>query len=192
MDKSYKFISPHPSLLSFKLLNFGITNYKDTLTFIQNLPYGRNSNRSDYSLVLKELKGTCSTKHAFLSELANQQNIPNIKLFVGIYNMCEENTPGIKAVLEKWQLPYLPEAHCYLKINNEIVDITRISNHTISFENSLVFEKEIFPNQIGEYKVKLHQTYLKHWIVNHSIKYDFITLWKIRELCIQKLSEKQV
>lgn len=110
MDKSYKFISPHPSLLSFKLLNFGITNYKDTLTFIQNLPYGRNSNRSDYSLVLKELKGTCSTKHAFLAELANQQNIPNIKLFVGVYNMCEENTPGIKAVLEKWQLPFLPEA----------------------------------------------------------------------------------
>lgn len=83
-------------------------------------------------------------------------------------------------------------SYCYLKINNEILDITRIPNHTISFENSLVFEKEIFPNQIGEYKVKLHQTYLKHWIFNHSIKYDFITLWKIRELCIQKLSEKQV
>jgi hypothetical protein len=35
---------------------------------VKNIPYGRNSNRTDFSLVISENKGTCSSKHAFLKD----------------------------------------------------------------------------------------------------------------------------
>jgi len=189
MDKLFNFNLTQQSILSQELLHIGVSNFNDALTYVQNLPYGRNSNRSEYTLILKEHKGTCSTKHAFLAALANQENIPQVKLFMGIYKMCEENTEGVSAVLENYQLPYIPEAHCYLKINNNIVDVTRNSNNHISFEASLLYEEEIVSHQIVDYKVKRHQDYIKDWIVSESITYNFKTIWNIREACIQSISK---
>jgi hypothetical protein len=45
---------------------------------VKHIPYGRNSNRYDFTLVISENKGTCSSKHAFLKDFANKNNIPNI------------------------------------------------------------------------------------------------------------------
>jgi len=189
MDKLFNFNLTQQSVISQELIHLGISNFNDALTYVQNLPYGRNSNRSDYTLILKEQKGTCSTKHAFLAALANQENKPHVKLFMGIYKMCKENTQGVSTVLEKWQLPYIPEAHCYLKINDEIVDMTRNCKSHNSFEASLLFEEEILSHQIGDYKVKRHQEYLKDWIISESITYNFKTIWNIREACIQSISK---
>ena len=46
------------------------------VTYIRRLPYGRNTDRSDILRVLREGKGTCSTKHALLACLAQEQGIP--------------------------------------------------------------------------------------------------------------------
>lgn len=59
-------------------------------------------------------KGTCSTKHALLACLAQEQGIP-LELTLGIYEMNERNTPGTGRVLARHGLDALPEAHCYLK-----------------------------------------------------------------------------
>ncbi len=48
-----------------------IFTWNELTHFIRHLPYGRNSNRTDLSLVIKEQKGTCSSKHALLKEIAN-------------------------------------------------------------------------------------------------------------------------
>src|SRR5690606_23950516 len=157
--------------------------------YIQQLPYGRNSNRCNFNLVLKEHKGTCSTKHAVLAEIAKENNIPKIKLILGIYKMCEENTPGVGSVLSKWDLKYIPEAHCYLKIKNNIIDLTRNTISSISFSSSLLSEEEITPIKIGSYKVKKHQAYLKEWIMTEAIPYNFNDIWNIREACIANLKQ---
>ncbi|PWK19759.1 hypothetical protein [Xanthomarina spongicola] len=189
MDNHTKFVINSKEELSQKLIECGVNSFDEALTYIKKLPYGRNTNRSDYRLVLKEQKGTCSTKHAFLAEIARQNNITNVKLFLGIYNMCEENTQGVGSVLKKWQLTYLPEAHCYLKINNIITDITSNTISSKTFEESILIEEEITPNQIGSYKEKQHQFYLRQWIIKESINYTFESIWKIREACIKSLSQ---
>ncbi|MEO8071760.1 MAG: hypothetical protein ABI686_00790 [Acidobacteriota bacterium] len=56
------------------------------------MPYGRNSNRADFNLVLKENRGMCATKHALLAALAAEHNQP-VFLTLGIYEMNEGNTP---------------------------------------------------------------------------------------------------
>src|SRR5215813_2060548 len=91
----------------------GITDFRSAGRYLHQLPYGRNSNRADFRLVLPEGRGTCSTKHALLAELACEQNLP-IVLTLGIYEMHEWNTPGTGKVLDQYGLSFIPEAHCYL------------------------------------------------------------------------------
>ena len=109
----------------------GFIFWEDLVLHIQNLPYGRNSNRTDLSLILKEQKGSCSSKHAFLAEVAKENLQNNIQLILGLYQMNTKNTL-IGNSLKGSGLTYIPEAHCYLKINNQRVDVT--SKNT-SFKN---------------------------------------------------------
>src|SRR5580692_6589030 len=72
----------------------GCNSYRSAARYLCELPYGRNSDRSDFRLVLPEGRGTCSTKHALLAALAIEQHLP-VSLVIGIYDMTEENTPGV-------------------------------------------------------------------------------------------------
>lgn len=104
--------------------NHGIESWNKLTEFIKNLPYGRNKNRTDLGLVLSEMKGTCSSKHALLKSIADLNNVQNIDLVIGIYKMNELNTPKIENELTKNSIEYIPEAHCYLKINGKRIDLT--------------------------------------------------------------------
>lgn len=69
----------------------GVETWNELTEFIKKLPYGRNKNRTDSSLVLFEQKGTCSSKHALLKSIADLNNVPNIKLIIGIYRITQLN-----------------------------------------------------------------------------------------------------
>jgi hypothetical protein len=103
--------------------------------------------------------------------------------------MNAQNTPKIKPILEAHQLAYIPEAHCYLKHGGHILDITFGNDNASIFEDTLLFEESILPNQIGSYKLNLHQTFLKSWIHDEALSLSFDQLWSIREACICKISE---
>jgi len=169
---------------SFKELGFHC--FSEAITYVKNLPYSRNSNREDFLLVLRENKGTCSSKHALLKSLADENNHPEVKLMLGIFKMNEVNTPKVKKVLEKFGLKYIPEAHNYLKINHKIYDCTTISSSEINFVNDLILEAEIQPCQVSESKIEFHQNFLKQWIADKPFSSEEI--WAIREQCIYALS----
>lgn len=184
-------LSAHKTL-SKQCLALGLTNYDTVYNVVQQLPYGRNSNRSNYTLILKENKGTCSTKHAFLKAIAIENNCKDLKLCLGIFKMNRNNTPKITTILDIYQLEYIPEAHCYLKVNDVIKDITFNDNNINdqpAFTNSLLHEEFILPEQIGDYKVEYHQAFLKSWIVKENVPLSYEKLWKVRELCIAQLSK---
>ena len=186
------------SLFNFKLdkikpysklcITEGFDDFKSICDYLKAFPYGRNSDTSNFKLILTEKKGTCASKHAFLKELAIENNQTNVKLFVGIYKMNEENTSGIEPILSKYKLNYLPQAHTYLKINDELLDITRSVASEKNFMDDLFYEVEITPNQVLDYKREMHQSYLKEWIKKESIDYTFEEIWVIREEGIDILS----
>lgn len=180
--------------------DLGITNWNELTKYIQNLPYGRNANRHDFTLILTEQKGTCSSKHAFLKKIADLNEIENVKLYIGIYKMNPSNTPKIGNILSKnefgYQLEYIPEAHCYLKINGIEQDFT---SNTSDFENlrnetlnDILEEIEIEAHQVNEFKVNYHQEFLRKWIKKQNETSDFAinfdTLWQLREQCIAALT----
>ena len=156
---------------------------------VKHIPYGRNSNRYDFTLVISENKGTCSSKHAFLKDFANKNNIPNIKLYIGIFKMNEENTSKIFPLLSENQINYIPEAHCYLKVDGIPLDITTSESFYAKIKNDILEEIEIKPIQVANYKVNYHKDFLKKWIIETNQNKTFNEIWTIREKCIQKLSE---
>lgn len=156
---------------------------------VKHIPYGRNSNRYDFTLVISENKGTCSSKHAFLKDFANKNNIPNIKLYIGIFKMNEENTSKIFPLLSENQINYIPEAHCYLKVDGIPLDITTSESFYTKIKNDILEEIEIEPIQVANYKVNYHKDFLKKWIIETNQNKTFNEIWTIREKCIQKLSE---
>lgn len=167
------------------------TDLRTAAQYVCGLPYGRNSDANEPLIVLAERRGTCSTKHALLRRLAIEQGL-DVALVLGIYEMTERNTPGIGAVLERYGLTGLLEAHCYLRTENKRIDVTRgtcqIRGEPIE---SFLHEEEIDPTQITDYKAEVHRKFLNQWIAD-SCGLGGLSLaqvWKIREECIAQLSQ---
>lgn len=166
----------------------GLKTWPALINHVCNLPYGRNSNRSDFSLVLKESKGTCSSKHAMLKQIAVNNDIPNIKLILGIYKMNHHNTPKIGIALKDTGLDYVPEAHCYLKVEDVRYDYTLKDSDPSKVFQDLMEEIEIEAFQVSEYKVKWHKNFVKNWLLESGLVYSFEELWEIREACIENIT----
>ena len=168
----------------------GIKSWSELTEFIKNLPYGRNKNRTDFGLVLSEKKGPCSSKHAILITIADLNNVPNINLVIGIYRMNQLNTPKIGTELTDNSIEFIPEAHCYLKINGKRIDLTTTKKSDFQkIEKDIIQEKEIEPKQVAEFKVEYHKEFIKNWIKENNSKFNFDQIWLIREKCIANLTE---
>jgi len=177
--------------ISRRFLARGITSFDEAAHYIQQLPYGRNANKNDLTTIFSDNCGTCSTKHALLKSLATENNFNDLQLMLGLFKMNGKNTPRIVATLQKYGLDYIPEAHNYLRYKNEILDFTFINSKPSDFEDDLIEEIEIAPNQIADFKVAYHKEHLSHWLTqNNQIKYSLNELWAIREECIKDMYTK--
>ena len=171
--------------LGAKFAALGIRDYRAAARHVRSLPYGRNSDRFDWRLVLDEARGTCSTKHALLAELA-RENGRRVALALGVYEMDEANTPGIGAVLKTSGLSRVPEAHCYLTHEGARVDVTRQEGGGQT--QHFLHEEEIEPRQIGEYKVEAHKEFVRRWSEERGL--DPGHVWRVREECIAALADQ--
>lgn len=174
----------HHSFTAQQFLALGIHTYRDAAYYVHSLPYRRNSNRGDFTLVLNERHGTCSTKHALLVQIAHDHDQP-VDLLLGMYEMNEDNTPGVGAVLQRYGIDALPEAHCCLLYKKEHIDITRQHESPARTIHFLV-QEVIQPSQIGEYKVSRHHSFLLQWCAATGLNFE--SVWNIREECIATLS----
>jgi hypothetical protein len=182
-------LSEHEPLVQ-GFLALGLRRFVDAARYVWELPYGRNSDRADFRLVLPEGRGTCSTKHALLAALARAHGQP-VKLMLGIYDMHERNTPGVGAVLEREGLPGIPEAHCYLAVHQRRVDLSRQQPPAASIAALAVFftEQEIAPEDIGALQEELHRAFLRSWAARRRL--DPERLWRVREACLAALGESR-
>lgn len=167
----------------------GLYNSKTLIHFIQKIPYGRTSNRTDVSLVFSENRGTCSSKHALIKAIATENHILDLELIIGLYRMTEKNTPKIGKELTLNNLEYIPEAHCYLKYNNQPIDITSNNSNFEVIKNAIIEEISIEPHQIGNFKVSYHKNCIREWLNENNLSFSFNEIWSIREQCIKNLSQ---
>lgn len=184
------FLIKSTGIVSNRFLQLGFNEFNSASEYIRLLPYKRNSTKENELCVFEDLGGTCSTKHSLLKNLAIENDFDDLKLMLGIFLMNELNTFKIAAVLKKYGLKEMPEAHNYLKYKNEYLDFTRKNSSKDNFINDLVEEIEIQPHQITEFKVSYHRNFLKSYLQeNPTISYNLEEFWKIREECILALQQ---
>jgi hypothetical protein len=187
---TYNFDIKSSSTISQNFTSRQVNTFVDACNYIRQLPYKRNSNKNDLSSVFADQYGTCSTKHALLRQLAVENKADNVKLILGVFKMSKQNTPQIRATLDKYGLTYILEAHNYLSVDNEIIDCTKTGFGVDNFVADLIAEVEIESNQITDFKVSYHKEILQKWLSeNPQIKLSFNELWTIREQCIEDLAK---
>ena len=109
--------------ISKKFLELGITSFREACEYVHNIEYGYNSDYDDKMIFFKENKGTCTTKHAVITGLAEELNIPLYK-YIGVYKFTDEISTGTNEILKKYDLPYVPMVHCFLVYNDYRFDLT--------------------------------------------------------------------
>lgn len=167
----------------------GVATFSQACDFIKKLPYGRTSDRGNFSLVLQEEKGACSGKHALLAALAEEQGRTDIELIAGIFLMSPE-THGVLADFFK-DKPYdaIPECHTYLRFQGERYDFTDSSDPMKRIAAKIVREQRMEPQQVADWKPMIHKHYIEGWLRrNPQIGRTPEELWDDRESCIAMLS----
>jgi hypothetical protein len=155
-----------------------ITTLWQAIEHVQKMPYGRNIDRTNYSQVLIEERGTCSTKHALIAALAKEMDI-SLNLTLVIFLLTSHNTPKIAPILESYHLIAVPEAHCYLTYNNKILDVTLPDSKEFLFSPKVEDEFIITTEQIGLFKLEKHQAFINRWIkINNDLNIELI--WDVR------------
>ena len=176
-----------PLAAEFHLRN--CQNFLQAAQYVQNLPYGRNTGSPAYLSVLADGRGTCSSKHALISALAQEQGL-DVRLILGIYEMDDANTPGVGAVLNAADIPAIPEAHCWLEYDGTPVDLTSTGAQSQFQKRVFIHKEEIAPEQTGAYKGRAHKDFLSIWLSGQpQIELDEKEMWGVREQCIAALSE---
>ena len=176
--------------LTFDIVESGIVDWKDLVRTVRQFHYGRNSSREDFTLVWSERKGTCSSKHAFLKLVAELNGFDNIELFIAIYKMNPKNTPGIESIISKENLDFLPEAHCYLKVDGNVLDVTNLHSDFEYYKSDILEEIKIEKEFVISDKIIFHKEYIRNWIDKNDINYSFDEVWNLREKCISELEKR--
>jgi hypothetical protein len=166
-----------------------ITSFSFLCDFISKLPYGRNSNREDFSLVLSERKGTCSSKHGLISTICEINQVQEIELVVGIFLMNEQYSIKVHKILKENNLSAIPEAHSHLRYQGKRFDFTSQNSNSLLFEKFLIREQRCEANQLIEWKPTIHKHYMTSWMKRKNIPFSLKELWDIREKCIEALSD---
>jgi hypothetical protein len=163
----------------------GIQSFTEACDYIRSLPYGRTSDRNDLSLLILEEKGTCSSKHGFLGRLIEENGFNDIQLIAGIFLMSPETHPVLTNFFKDKPYTSLPEMHCYLRYQGQRFDFTSLTTRIETIEPKIIREQRIEPHQTGDWKIKIHQEYIKAWLLrNPQIEMNFEDIWKEREACI--------
>jgi hypothetical protein len=97
------------------------------------------------------------------------------------------NTPAVKAVLDRYKLEYILEAHTYLCYAGNRFDFTHPGLNEKLWENDILIEIAIDADQIGDWKREYHKSVLIDWIKRDKIPYTLDEIWKIREECIKAM-----
>ncbi len=177
-------------IYSSRLRELKITSFKEACNFIAKLPYGRNANREDFGLVLSEMKGTCSSKHALLASLALENGHPEVELIAGIFLMNEETHSLLSGFFADKNYPNIPECHCYLRFQGERFDYTDGSNRMEVIAPKIVREQRIDPNQVVDWKIMIHKHYLQGWLTrNPAFQMTLEEIWRDREEAIGLLGK---
>ena len=176
--------------LSSAVRALGLKSFAEIAEVIRALPYGRVAYDGDQLAILRERRGTCSSKHQFLAALAHECGRVDVALTIGLYEMSERNTPGVGSVLAADRVDAILEAHCYLTYEGRRYDFTGLTSGQSSPFDSLIDERSVAPHDLPSVKLAYHQEAIARWAT--TVGLGFERAWQLREECIASLANNTV
>jgi hypothetical protein len=110
-------------IFSDQFLKIGIKSFQDACRWVNDLPYDYNSDMVDSMLIFTEKKGICLTKHGAIARLAEELGLP-IQKNIGFFRLNNQIYSDIENILSRYGLEYIPQIDCFLKYNDNYVDLT--------------------------------------------------------------------
>lgn len=168
-----------------------LNTWEELTEYIKSLPYGSIPDRTDFSQVFTYNKGTCSSKHALLKLIAEENGFTGIEIWMCVFKMNKIDTPKIGKILDGYKLEYIPEAHCYLRENGIPKDYTGGGlSYDRKKEKGLILEDfKIKAYDAGLMKAEFQKKYLISWVKNNKFPFSAEKIILIRKECINALSE---
>jgi hypothetical protein len=161
--------------LSRRFLARGVAGFRAAARLVHGLPYGRATD------VLAAGQGTCSSKHALLAGLAAECGVDAV-LVLGLVRM--DGPASVRTVLDDAGLSWMPEAHCWLRVEGRDWDLTfpdrRPGPPAVAVVESVAWS----PERLGE-KVAWHRARLA---AHAPVGWTVDELWAVRERCIAALA----
>src|SRR5258708_2744775 len=146
----------------------GITRFGAAANYVKSLPYGRTFQPADALSILRERRGTCSTKHALLALAAGEMESFSVELMLCFFDMNERTTRGVGRVLKTYGLASVPEAHCYLRIDGSPYDFTGLPQSTESPLDNILSEEVVPPHELLAEKAIRHRAYIPPLATQHT------------------------
>ena len=179
-------ISP-ATVLGGQVCALGFSRFDVLAAHVRALPCGHAARPGDSLAVLREARGTNSSKHHLLATVAQTCGHPEVVLTVGIYAMSELNTPGIGSILESASVSSIPQAHCYLTVDNQRLDFTGLQRGSASPLRSLSAEFFLTPDKLAERRSPLQQQAVAHWATQQGMSFE--AAWALRQACLAVLTD---
>ncbi|MCH9632961.1 MAG: hypothetical protein S4CHLAM6_13080 [Chlamydiae bacterium] len=167
-----------------------VYTFHAALKYVHKLLYKRISNLEDLTLVLIEKRGTCSSKHGLLAQLAEENGYSHIEVKLGYFKFFSRTLPELKEKFNAIGADYIIEAHCYLSYKGSFIDVTSCQFDARQLLNpkNLLEEVTIKASQTGKVKQAMHKKYFENWCTKYSI--DFEKAWSLRCAVIDCLVQK--
>jgi hypothetical protein len=174
--------------LSNVLISKGIHTFSNACEWVQNLPFQRVGAQKVEELLLFQA-GTCSLKHAFMAQLALENEHPEVEMMLGIYRATPIIFPEIQVVLDEKNLKEIPETHAFLRVGNKRYDFSHANFPFGEVQGLFVREQRCDPHQVFDWKPMIHKHYIGGWKTRNGIHLSENELWETREKCFHVILE---
>lgn len=172
------------------LTSQGVKDFYAAINFVRQRPTISDCSIRTLPQIVKEGGSRCA-KTAVLADLAHENFRHEIRLVLCTFTEKYESSPLVQEVLQKYELPALPIASCFIKYRQEFYSPLDDIKPTLNVD-SIQSDIEITPTQIGSFTERYCHHFIKHWLAIEKLHRSW-TVDKIRRVkqeC-QHILEKQ-
>ncbi|MGB3849811.1 MAG: hypothetical protein WA958_07560 [Tunicatimonas sp.] len=178
-----------PGKLSSWFAHRRIKQFSEAVVYVRTLFYRRTNGSSNLS-VLEDSAGSFTARNALLVQLAQEQGYQSLHLALCVHSF-DRNYPGagVGGILEENGLSTLPNVQGCIKHRGQMYTV---ATDSLALEAELLSAIEIAPVQIGTFKRRYHQNYLRNWIQIERLEPDWSVeaLWEVRSQCLCGVAEQ--
>ncbi len=166
----------------------GIQDFYSVIQYLKTKPWPQTGLFGCFVPAIQEGKSN-SAHNALLSVLARENHRSEIKLALCTYTESYSNNPLVNCILQKYNLPAIPEVDCYLKYQDGFYSPIRDG---LEKSHPVISEIEISYQQVGSFTKRYHRHFVNHWLQLEKLQYEwtFEGIKRVKEECTKVLEKE--